>query len=412
MDTSLSSVSRSAARLPLAVFVLGLTVFCIGTTEVMVSGLLPLLAHEFGTSIPTAGLLISGYAAGVVVGGPAMTLAFLRVRRKTALLVLLGVFVAGQALGAVATSYALLMISRVVAAFAQGAFFGIGSLLAIDLAGPGAKGRALAAMFGGLTIANIAGAPFGTLIGEQYGWRASFWAVTALAVLSLAATAWVVPAQARPPYHGVAREFASFRRPRLWLALGISALSQAGLFAAYSYFSPIFTEVGGFSRATVPALQALFGIGCFVGTLVGGRYTDRHPRGILCAVLAALTVTMAAFGILAHSPIGAIGALAAFGVAAFSINPALQARAIAEAPHAPTLATTANTSAFNVGNTVGPWLGGVAINAGLGFVSSVWVGVALAALALILALASLRPNPASTADSASDSSTGPTGAPS
>ncbi|HIH2748958.1 MFS transporter [Burkholderia aenigmatica] len=392
MNASLSSVPRRGARLPLAVFVLGLTVFCIGTTEVMVSGLLPLLAHDFGVSIPSAALLISGYAAGVVVGGPAMTLAFLRTRRKTALLVLLGVFIAGQALGALAQNYALLMTSRVVAALAQGAFFGIGSLLAIDLAGPDAKGRALAVMFGGLTIANIAGAPFGTLIGEQYGWRASFWVVTALAVLSLVATTLVVPMQGRPPYHGIAREFASFRQPRLWAALGISALSQAGLFAAYSYFSPIFTEFGGFERAAVPALQALFGIGCFAGTVVGGRYTDRYPAGILVAGLVALIVTMAAFGALAHSRTGTIVALAAFGIAAFSINPALQARAIAEAPHAPTLATTANTSAFNVGNTVGPWLGGVAINAGLGFVSTVWVGVALAALALVLALASTRPH--------------------
>lgn len=378
-------------RLPIAVFVLGLAVFCIGTTEVMVSGLLPMLSHDFDVSIPTAGLLISAYAAGVVVGGPVLTLAFLRTRRKTALLWLLAVFVAGQTIGAVAPSFTVLAISRVIAALAQGAFFGIGSLLAVDLAGPAAKGRALAVMFGGLTIANIAGAPMGTLIGEHFGWRASFWAVTALAIVCLAATAAVIPAAAPPPYAGVRRELASFGNPRLWAALGVSALSQAGLFAAYSYFSPIFTEVGRFPPEAVPALQALFGGGCLVGAIVGGRYTDRYPNGILICGLVALIITMGAFGALAHDPIAAAISLAAFGVAAFSINPALQARAMVEAPHAPTLATTTNSSAFNVGNTVGPWIGGAAINAGFGFVSTVWAGLALAVLALLLALISIRP---------------------
>jgi MFS transporter, DHA1 family, inner membrane transport protein len=390
MDSIATFLSSRSKKLPLAVYVLGLAVFCIGTTEVMISGLLPMLSRDLSVSIPTAGLLISGYAGGVVVGGPVLTLAFLKTRRKTAAILLLGLFIVGQAFGGLAPNYALLMMSRIVAALAQGALFGVGSLLAIDLAGREAKGRALAVMFGGLTVANVAGAPFGTLIGEHWGWRASFWAVTALAVASLALIVRVVPRQPPPDYAGIGREFASFRNPGLWLALCVTALSQAGLFSAYSYFSPVFTEGGGFSASAVPGLQALFGVGCLAGTFIGGRYTDRDPVRILTVGLIALVITMAVFALVVHQHVPTIVALAAFGTAAFSINPALQARVIMESPTAPTLATTTNTSAFNVGNTIGPWLGGVAINAGLGFVSAIWVGVGLALSALAVALISAR----------------------
>jgi len=222
--------NRKSPGLPLAVFVLGLAVFCIGTTEVMVSGLLPILSRDLDVSIPATGLLISGYAAGVVVGGPIFTLVFLKARRKKSVLLLVGLFVAGEALGAIAPNYSLLMTSRVLAALAQGALFGIGSLLAVDLAGPDAKGRALAVMFGGLTIANVFGAPLGTLIGSQWGWRASFWMVAALAAVSLIAIAFVVPAQSRPPYSGVRREFGSFTNSRLWRALLVTALLLAYLY--------------------------------------------------------------------------------------------------------------------------------------------------------------------------------------
>lgn len=383
--------NKEAGGLPPAMFVLGLAVFCIGTTEVMISGLLPMLSRDLGVSIPTAGLLISGYVAGVVVGGPILTLAFLATSRKKAVMILIGLFVTGQALGALAPNYLLLMSSRVLAALAQGALFGIGSLLAVDLAGENVKGRALAAMFGGLTIANVFGAPLGTLIGGEWGWRASFWAVAAVAAASLVvAVPYLVPSQSKALYTGLRRELESFSNARLWWALTVTALSQGGLFAAYSYFSPILTEDGGFSSDAVPFLQALFGVGCFAGTVVGGRFTDRNLRRTLCLGLAALVITMAAFALLVESKLAAIAALTAFGVAAFSINPALQTQVINEARSAPTLATTANTSAFNVGNTIGPWFGGLAIAAGCGFTSAVWVGAALVALAPLIALGTTR----------------------
>jgi DHA1 family inner membrane transport protein len=186
------------------------------------------------------------------------------------------------------------------------------------------------------------------------------------------------------------REFESFSNPRLWWALSVTALSQGGLFAAYSYFSPIFTEDGGFAPGAVPFLQALFGFGCFIGTMVGGRFTDRYLHQTLCLGLGALVLTMVAFALLIGSKVAAIIALAAFGIAAFSINPALQAQVINETESAPTLATTMNTSAFNIGNTIGPWLGGAAITAGWGFTSAVWSGAALVTLALCIAFVTAR----------------------
>lgn len=382
--------SQRTAGIPVAVFALGLAVFCIGTTEVMVAGLLPMLSADLGVSIPSAGLLISGYALGVVAGGPILTIAFLRIPRKTTIVLLLGLFIVGQVLGAIAPGYGFLMASRVVSALAQGAVFGIGSLLAIDLAGPEARGRALAIMFGGLTLANVLGMPFGTVIGQQWGWRASMWAVALLAASSLLGVLLAVPRQPRPKYAGLRPEFASFANPRVWLALSVTALSQAGLFATFSYFSPLFTEVSGFSDRAVPLLQILFGAGCLIGTMIGGKFTDLYLNRTLQIGLAAMIVVMLVFALVAHSQYAVMIMLVLFGVAAFVINPALQTQVILESPEAPTLATTVNTSAFNVGNTVGPWLGGMVITAGLGLTATVWVGAALAGAALIVSLAATR----------------------
>ncbi|GAA2794125.1 Cmx/CmrA family chloramphenicol efflux MFS transporter [Saccharopolyspora taberi] len=376
--------------MPLAIFVLGLTVFCVGTTEFVISGLLPLLAADFQVSVPTAGLLISGYALGVVVGGPLLTLALLRVRRKAALLLLLGLFLLGQTLGALAPTYPVLMFARVVTALAQGAFFGIGSVVAVGLAGPERRGRALAIMFGGLTLANVLGVPIGTFLGQQWGWRASFWVIDALALAGLIGVLVLVPAQPRPRGTGVRAEFASFANPRVWTALAVTALSQAGLFALVSYLAPLLTEVSGFGPAMVPVLQLLFGLGCLAGTAIGGRFADAHLRPNLVVGLAGLTIVLGGLTITSGDRITAAITLVLLGVAAFAINPALQALVMIEAADAPTLATTTNTSAFNVGNTIGPWAGGLVINAGFGFAAPAWVGALFAAGALAVVCVDVR----------------------
>lgn len=368
--------------MPIAVYILGLTVFCIGTTEFMISGLLPDLARDLSVSIPTVGLLISGYALGVVIGGPILTVATLRINRKTSLIGLLALFVLGQTMGALAPSYGVLMTGRAIAALAQGAFFGIGSVAAVDLAGPQRRAQALAIMFAGLTVANVFGVPAGTFLSQHAGWRASFWVVDALAVLALLGVTFLIPRRPNGPHTGTRAEFAAFRNPRVWVALATSMLTQAAIFCCFSYLSPLFTAVSGFPEQAVPLLLVLFGLGCFAGSIVGGKFADRHLLPNLYIGIGAMALALALLTLTAHSRIATVVTIAVFGVAAFSINPALQAQVMREAGNAPTLATTTNTSAFNVGNTIGPWLGGSAISAGLGYTAPAWVGALLAVAGL------------------------------
>jgi len=373
--------------MPIAVYVLGLSVFCIGTSEFMISGLLPDLAADLAVSIPDAGLLISGYAFGVVIGGPVLTLATLRVPRKTALLALLSLFVVGQTIAALAPGYPVLMVGRVVAALAQGAFFGVGSVVAVELAGPARRGRALAIMFSGLTVANVLGVPIGTFVGQQGGWRTSFWAVDAVAVLAVFGVLFLVPRiPLLGPHVGIRPELRAFRRARVWVALATSMLTQAAIFCCFSYLAPLFTDVTGFPAGAVSPLLMLFGVGCFLGNLIGGRLADRHLLANLYVGIVVMAVVLALLSLVAHDKVATAIVVAVFGVAAFSINPALQAQVMREAGDAPTLATTTNTSAFNVGNTIGPWIGGGVISAGLGFTATAWAGAVLAVLGLGVAV--------------------------
>jgi DHA1 family inner membrane transport protein len=355
--------------MPLAVFVLGLCIFCLGTTEFMISGLLPLLAKDFGVSIPRAGLLISGFALGVAIGGPPLMLAFRRIDRKRALVLLMLLFVVGQTLGALAPSYNILMAARVVTAIALGAFFGIGAVVATDLAGEARQGKAIAIMFGGLTIANVFGVPMGAYIGQEWGWRASFWIVAGLAALSVAGLIVLVPHQKQERATSLADDFRPLKRAALWPALVTTALSQAALFAVFSYLAPILTDLAGFSEKTVPPLLALFGVGTFLGSYVGGQVVDRHLSANLYVGIVALALVIALVPVAAASKISMIAVVLAFGIAGFVINPALQTQVMRVASDSPTFTSTINISAFNIGNTVGPWLGGLLISAGYGYVS-------------------------------------------
>lgn len=372
--------------MPLAVYVLGLSVFCIGTSEFMISGLLPELAADLSVSIPDVGLLISGYALGVVLGGPLLTVGTLRVPRKTALVGLLCLFVLGQTIGALAPNYAVLMVGRVVAALAQGAFFGVGSVVAATIAGPDRRGRALAIMFAGLTVANVLGVPAGTFVGQHSGWRMSFWAVDVLAVAAVIGVVLLVPHRPGEQHSRIRSELAAFRRPTVWVALATSMFTQAAIFCCFSYLAPLFTDVSGFSAGAVSPLLMLFGIGGLLGNIIGGRFADRHLLPNLYVGIVSMVVVLGLLSVGSHSKVVTVVAVAAFGVTAFSINPALQAQVIREAGAAPTLATTTNTSAFNVGNTIGPWVGGSAISAGLGFMAPAWAGALLGVAGLAAAV--------------------------
>ncbi|WP_435156139.1 MFS transporter [Amycolatopsis sacchari] len=374
--------------MPVALFALALSAFGIGTTEFVIMGLLPEVAGDFGVSIPTAGLLISGYALGVVVGAPVLTALGSRVPRKTVLVGLMVLFIAGNLVSALAPGYGLLMTGRIVAALSHGAFFGVGSVVAASLVAPSKQASAIAMMFTGLTVANVLGVPAGTALGQHFGWRSTFWVVSALGVLGLLGILALVPRQTATPGNGLRSELAVFRRPQVWLALAMTALGFGGVFASFTYIAPMMTEVAGFSPGAVTWLLVLFGVGLVVGNLLGGRAADRALMPSLYTILAVLAVVLAVFVFTAHAQLPAAVTIALFGAAGFATVPPLQARVMAKAEGAPALASAANIAAFNLGNAGGAWLGGLAIDSGLGYTAPNWIGALLAAGGLLVAVVS------------------------
>ncbi len=374
--------------MPLALIALAISAFGIGTTEFVIMGLLPEVATDLSVSIPTAGLLISGYALGVVVGAPLLTALGSRLPRKTMLVALVALFIAGNLLSALAPGYGLLMAGRIVAALSHGAFFGVGSVVATSLVAADKQARAIALMFTGLTVANVLGVPMGTALGQHLGWRSTFWAVTALGVVSLVGILTLVPAQPLDRSGGLRRDLAVFRRPQVWLALAMTTLGFGGVFASFSYVAPMMTEVAGFSSGAVTWLLVLFGVGLFAGNLLGGRLADRRLMPSLAVILAVLTGVLVVFVFTAHSAVLAAITLLVFGAAGFATVPPLQTRVMEQAAGAPALASAANIAAFNLGNAGGSFLGGLAIDAGLGYTAPNWVGAALAAAGLAVTVLS------------------------
>ncbi|MEU4743348.1 MFS transporter [Actinosynnema sp. NPDC023658] len=372
--------------MPPALVALALGAFGIGTTEFVIVGLLPQVAGDLGVSIPSAGLLVSGYALSVVVGAPLITAGGSRVPRKQLLVGLMGLFILGNLVCAVADDYALLMVGRVVAALCHGAFFGVGSVVAAGLVAPDRRARAIAMMFTGLTAANVLGVPLGTALGQSFGWRSTFWAVTALGVAGLVGVLAFVPPQ--PASTGLRGELAVFRRPGVWLALATTALGFGAVFASFTYVAPMMTEVAGFAPGAVTWLLVLFGVGLFVGNVVGGRAADRRLMPSLYAFLGALVVVLVVFAFTAHWQVPAAVTIAVFGVFGFATVAPLQARMLEQASGAPALASAANIAAFNLGNAAGAWLGGQAIDAGFGYTAPNWVGAALALAGLGVAVVS------------------------
>ncbi|MCC3779255.1 Cmx/CmrA family chloramphenicol efflux MFS transporter [Streptomyces sp. UNOB3_S3] len=374
--------------MPPAVHVLGLSVFALGTSEFMLSGLLQPIARDMDVSIPRAGLLVSAFAIGMVVGAPVLAAATLRLPRRTTLVALLAVFGLGQVAGALSPSYGVLFASRVVSALACAGFWAVGAAVAVSLVPADARARAMAVMVGGLSVANIVGVPAGALLGQHAGWRAAFWAVAGLSVLGLAGVLALVPATARAGGSDGAdaprlrSELAIYRDRQVWLALVTTALNAAAVFSLFSYLAPLLTETAGLKESWVPTVLALFGVGALIGTAIGGRIADAHLFGTMYGGIAASAAVMTLLALTAHVAVAAVGLALLLGVAAFVTAPALNARMFNVANAAPTLAGATTTSAFNIGNTVGPWLGGLVISAGWGYPAVAWLGAGLAAAAL------------------------------
>ncbi|QRY63304.1 MFS transporter [Gordonia sp. PDNC005] len=377
--------------MPVALYALALGGFGIGLTEFVIMGLLPEVATDFVVSETVAGYLISGYALSVAVGGILMTALLGRIDRKKALLGLLVLFIVGNLMSATASTYELMLAGRIVAALCHGAFFGIGAVVAADLVPENRRAGAISIMFAGLTISNVLGVPLGTFLGQAAGWRSTFWAITVIGVIALIGIAALVkPTPAPRESAGVFAEFGIFRSRQVWLSMIVTVLGYGGMFGAFTYIAYTLTDVSGFSSSTVPWLLVLFGVGLFIGNLLGGRAADRDLRRTLIALFVALSVVLAAFALTAGSQIATVVALVLMGGLGFATVPGLQMRIMNYAADAPTLASGANIAAFNVGNALGAWIGGLTLAAGLGYTSPLWVGAIITAAGLAVYLVATR----------------------
>jgi DHA1 family inner membrane transport protein len=292
-------------------------------------------------------------------------------------------FIVGNLISALAPSYGVLMSGRIVAALCHGAFFSVGAVLASDMVAEDKKASAIALMFGGLTAANVLGVPLGTFVGQEFGWRSTFWSITVIGLITL------VGIQALVPRHAAARvdlraELAVFRRGQVWVSVVLSVLAFGGVIGGYTYIAFTLTKVSGFADHTVPWLLVLFGVGTFFGNFVGGKAADKALNKALIVNMVALAVVMAAFALTAHNKVATIIALLLMGTVGLATAPGLQVRTMKYASDAPTMASGANIAGFNIGNAIGAWLGGVTLAAGYGYVSPLWVGAGLAFLGLIV----------------------------
>ncbi|MGH4034758.1 MFS transporter [Actinomycetota bacterium Odt1-20B] len=374
--------------MPLALLALAIGAFGIGTTEFVIMGLLPEVAGDFGVSIPTAGFLVTGYALGVVLGAPLMTVLGTKIPRKRMLMLLLGLFIAGNLLSAVAPAFGVMLAGRVVASLAHGAFFGIGSVVAAELVAPEKKAGAIAMMFTGLTVANVVGVPLGTFVGQTLGWRMTFAIVAALGVIGLVGIAKLVPDLPRPEGVRLRHELAAFRNVQVLLAMAMTVLGFGGVFAAITYLAPMMTDVAGYADSSVTWLLVLFGLGMVAGNLIGGKLADRALMPLLYVSLGGLALVLGLFTLTAHNKIAAAVTVMLIGALGFATVPPLQKRVLDQASGAPTLASAVNIGAFNLGNALSAWLGGLVIAAGLGYTAPNWVGAVLAGSALVLAVVS------------------------
>ena len=388
MHLSPAAAPAASGRIPVALYALTIGAFGIGTTEFVIMGLLLQVAADLKVTIAAAGLLISGYALGVFVGAPLLTAATGRLPRTAALVALMVIFTLGNLACALAPNYTVLMAARVLTSLAHGTFFGIGAVVATGLVAADRKASAISIMFTGLTVATLLGVPAGAWLGLHFGWRATFWAVALIGVLATVVIATLVPKD-----HGerggiaIREEAKVLARPQVLLGLAATVLGYAGVFAVFTYIQPILTRISGFSESAVSPILLVFGIGMIVGNLVGGRLADRRPVPTLIGSLAVLAIVLGVMTFALHSKPAAVLFTGLLGAAAFATVAPLQLRVLQKAEGAgQSLASSFNIAAFNLGNAIGAWLGGVVIDRGPGLGAVTWVAalVTLGGLAIVL----------------------------
>ncbi|MFD2642237.1 MFS transporter [Pseudomonas japonica] len=372
--------------MPLSLLILALSAFAIGTTEFVIMGLLPDVARDLGVSIPGAGWLVTGYALGVAIGAPFMAMATSRLPRKLALVSLMGVFIVGNLLCAVASDYNLLMVARVVTALCHGAFFGIGSVVAASLVPANRRASAVALMFTGLTLANVLGVPLGTALGQVAGWRSTFWVVTGIGVIALIGLIRVLPLRHDEEKLDMRAELAALKGAGIWLSLSMTVLFSASMFALFTYVAPLLGDVTGVSPRGVTWTLLLIGLGLTLGNILGGKLADRRLGATLIGVFAAMAVVSTVLSWTSVALIPAEITLFLWATAAFAAVPALQVNVVMFGKAAPNLVSTLNIGAFNLGNALGAWIGGLVIAQGLGLTRVPLAAAVLAVLALIVTL--------------------------
>jgi MFS transporter, DHA1 family, inner membrane transport protein len=371
--------------LPLTALAMG--AFGIGVTEFAPMGLLRLIAGDLKVPIPTAGLLVTAYALGVMIGAPLVTLATVHVPRKALLIALMGVFTVGNLLAAISSNYGMLLAARLVTSLCHGAFFGVGSVVAADLVPSRDRASAIAFMFMGLTIANVGGVPLAAWVGEAIGWRSAFWGIAGLGLVAMMTLALALPATRKCGAVNVRAELLVLRRPAVLAALSLTALGAGAMFTVFTYIAPIVRDEMHGSANLLTAMLVIYGVGLTIGNWLGGRYADRSLDVTLLTVLSALTVLLLVFAGVMDWMIPAALSILAWGIATFALVPPLQLKVLTAASDAPSLASAMNIGAFNLGNALGAALGGAVIALKLGYHAIPIAGAVLAALGLLLALA-------------------------
>ncbi|MDP9810062.1 multidrug resistance protein [Rhizobium tibeticum] len=375
--------------MPLAILALTIAAYAIGTTEFVIVGLLPTVASDLHITLPLAGLIVSVYALGVTFGAPILTALTGKVERKPLLLGLMALFIVGNTVAALSPSYEILLVARVLSAFAHGVFFSVGSTIAADLVPENRRASAIAMMFMGLTVAIVTGVPLGTYIGQIFGWRATFWAVALLGVLAFVAIAALLPnTLKKAPPASLLDQVRVLGSGRLLIVFAMTALGYGGTFVAFTFLAPILQEITGFSEQSVGLILVLYGIAIAIGNIAGGKIANHNPVKALVGLFILQAIVLVILTFTAVSPVLAIVTLAALGFLQFGNVPGLQLYVVKLAkehrPGAVDVASALNIAAFNLGIAIGAWLGGIVVESPLGLGATPWVGAMLVLVALLL----------------------------
>lgn len=378
-----SATGPAPGKLPFVVWVLAAGTFLMGTTEFVIAGLLPEMAADLNVSVSHAGLLITAFAVGMIVGGPTMTMATLRLPQRHTLIGALAVFALGHSVAALSTSFTVVLTARVVTALATGAFWAVGFVIATTAAGPARSTRAVGVMMGGLTLANVIGVPIGSFVGHYTGWRGPFWALAVLAALAATFVGRFIPRTEQRAAVSVGAEVRALRQGRLWLALGAAVLIMGGVLATYTYITPLLTDRAGIPAGAVPLVLIAFGVGALGGTAIGGRLGDRRPMVTTITAAAATSLILLTLIPASNSPVAAVVLVFGMALAGFTVNPVVTSLAVRFAGDAPTLTSALTTSGYNTGIAAGSLAAGRALDSSLGLTGPALVGAVFAALTLL-----------------------------